>query len=213
MNDIDLAASFAIFEAKQCHANEVLPDHVLLGCLRVISRFGIATLGPWSLDLEPLGVDWVRQPEGPRPKVAYAQETAELFDRAAQIAKSAGDSGVNVNHLLAAFAAAECGLMSELKLAHGITSASWRAAIARLGAEQTNGTKPDRVGSDKKNAREYLTPEEGAEALGIHVQTIRAYIRSGRLPAFRLAGERAIRILRADLEKVLEPLRGETKEE
>jgi hypothetical protein len=35
---------------------------------------------------------------------------------------------------------------------------------------------------------------------------MRAYIRSGRLPAFRVAGERAIRIRHADLEKVLEPL-------
>jgi excisionase family DNA binding protein len=54
--------------------------------------------------------------------------------------------------------------------------------------------------------RDYLTPEEAAEELGVHVQTMRAYIRSGRMPAFRLAGERAIRILRADLEKVLEPV-------
>lgn len=213
MNDADLAASFAIFAAKQSQADEVTPDHVLLGCLRAISRFGIAILGPWNLDLEPLGVDWVRQPEGARPKVAYSQEAAELFDRAAQIAKSAGSSGVSVNHLLAAFAAEEGGLMSELKRVHGITSASWRAAVARLGAEQTNGGNADRVESEKKNSREYLTPEEGAEALGIHVQTMRAYIRSGRLPAFRLAGERAIRILRTDLEKVLEPLKGEKKEE
>ena len=35
---------------------------------------------------------------------------------------------------------------------------------------------------------------------------MRAYIRSGSLPAFRVAGERAIRLLRFDLEKVLEPL-------
>ena len=35
---------------------------------------------------------------------------------------------------------------------------------------------------------------------------MRAYIRSERLPAYRLAGERAIRVLRSDLEKVLEPL-------
>jgi excisionase family DNA binding protein len=61
----------------------------------------------------------------------------------------------------------------------------------------------------KKSEREYLTPEEAAEALGIHVQTMRGYIRSERLPAYRLAGERAIRILRSDLEKVLEPLKGE----
>jgi excisionase family DNA binding protein len=219
MNDTDLAASFAIFAAKQRRADEVTPDHILLGCLRAISRFGIATLGPWSLDLEALGVDWVRQPDGLRPKVAYSAEAVELFDRTARIAKSARESGVGVNHLLAAFATEEGGLMGELKRAHGITSASWRAAVARLGQGETNGTnsgaesKRDRAGSEARSAREYLTPEEAAEALGIHVQTMRAYIRSGRLPAFRLAGERAIRLLRSDLEKVLEPLQGEKKEE
>jgi excisionase family DNA binding protein len=213
MNDADLAASVAIFAAKQSGSKEVTPDHILLGCLQAISRFGIATVGPWSLDLERLGVDWVRQPSGPRPKVAYSQESVDLFDRAALIAKSSGDAGVGVNHLLAAFAAEEGGLMGELKQAHGITSASWRAAVARIGADETSGSKPERAGSEGKLAREYLTPEEAAEALGIHVQTMRAYIRSERLPAFRLAGERAIRILRTDLEKVLEPLNGEKKEE
>src|SRR6185369_13206993 len=141
MNDTDLATSFAIFAAKQGGGDEVTPDHILLGCLRVISRFGIATLGPWSLDLEALGVDWIRQPEGPRPKVAYSQEAAELFDRAAQIAKSGGDNGVSVNHLLAAFATEEGGLMGELKRKHGIASASWRAAVARLGGGETTTVK------------------------------------------------------------------------
>jgi excisionase family DNA binding protein len=209
MSDTETAASFAIFAAKQQGIDEVTPDHILLGCLRAISRFGIAALGPWNIDLETLGVDWLSQPDGPRPKVAYSREAVELFDRAAQIAKSIGDSGVSVNHLLAAFAAEEGGLMGELKRTHGITSASWRAAIARIGVNETHGATPESAPSEKKTERDYLTPEEAAEALGIHVQTMRAYIRSERLPAFRLAGERAIRILRTDLEKVLEPLRGE----
>jgi len=205
MNDADLAASFAIFAAKQRDSAEVTPDHILLGCLRVISRFGIASLGPWSFDLESLGVDWLRQPDGPKPKVAYSQDAVDLFDRAARIAKSAGDPGVGVNHLLAAFATEDTGLMGELKRAHGITSASWRAAIAKSWSARSPfvvGSSPE----EKKPARDYLTPEEAAETLGIHVQTMRAYIRSGRVPAFRLAGERAIRIRRGDLEQVLEPL-------
>ena len=41
---------------------------------------------------------------------------------------------------------------------------------------------------------EYLSPEDAAAELGIHVQTVRTYVRSGKLPAMRLAGERAIRI-------------------
>ena len=205
MNDVDLAASFAIYAAKQQGSAEVNPDHILLGCLRAISRFGITTLGPWSVDLESLGVDWVRPADVPKPKVAYSEEAVDLFDRAAQIAKSVGDGWVGVNHLLAAFATGECRLMEELKRAHGITSASWRAAVARLNSEEALGSHAPK-GTEKKPAREYLTPEEAAETLGIHVQTMRAYIRSGRLPAIRLAGERAIRIRRGDLERVLEPL-------
>ncbi len=213
MNLTDVASSFAIFAAKSRGDAEVGPDHILLGCLRAISRFGIATVGPWRLDLESLGVDWLRQPDGPRPKVAYSQKAVDLFDCAAQIAKSVGESGISVNHLLAAFANEETGLMGELKRVHGITSASWRAAVAELDSERTNGSKPEGVTVEKTKSREYLTPEEAAQTLSIHVQTMRAYIRTGRLPAFRVAGERAIRILRADLGKVLEPLEVEKKEE
>jgi len=199
MGDVDTAASFAIFAAKQGGAAEVTPDHILLGCMRVISRFGIAVIGAWSVDLESLGVDWVRQPAGPRPKVAYSGETVALFDQAARIAKSTGAASVGITHLLAAFASEDAGLMGELKRTYGITNSSWRAAIAALEqAEPGSG--------EKTQAPEYLSPEQAAEALGIHVQTMRAYIRSERLPAYRLAGERAIRVLRSDLEKVLEPL-------
>jgi excisionase family DNA binding protein len=202
MNDTDLAASFAIFVAKQQGAAEVTADHLLLGSLRAISRFGIATIGSWSLDLESLGVDWVTQPEGPKPKVIYSQDAVEIFDRATAIARSTSDL-LTVFHLLAAFATEERGLMGQLKRAHGITSAGWRAAIAQLASPNGQSAKPEPA---KQVTRDFLTPEEAADALGIHVQTMRAYIRSGRLPAFRLAGERAIRIRRLDLEKLLEPL-------
>ena len=212
MNDVDLAASFAIFVAKQRGSAEVTADHLLLGCLRAVSRFGIVTLGGWNLDLEALGVDWVHQPEGPRGKVAYSEDAVGVFDRAAQIARAGGAGGVGVEHLLAAFAGEEGGLMGELKRDHGITSAAWRAAIARLEPEDGNGNAAKPEAGARKSVREYLTPEEAAEALGIHVQTMRAYIRSGRLPAFRVAGERAIRIRREDLGKVLEPLGSEKKE-
>lgn len=212
MIELEVATAFAIFAAKQSASQEVSPDHLLLGCLRAISRFGVVTLGAWSVDLEALGVDWVRQPDTPPPKVAYSQESVELFDRAAGISNSMGQSKLNVSHLLAAFANEEGGLMGTLKRMHGITSASWRAAIAQIGWNESSPAEGVRLTAEPKVLREYLTPDEAAEALGIHVQTMRAYIRSERLPAFRLAGERAIRILRSDLAKVLEPLRGDRKE-
>jgi hypothetical protein len=115
ISESEFAASFAICDA------EVTLDHIPLGCLWAISRFGIATLGPLSLGLGPLGVAWMRQPAGPRPEVAYSQEAVDLFDCAAQLAKSAGENGISVNRLLTAFATEEAGLMGGLKLAHGIT--------------------------------------------------------------------------------------------
>jgi len=160
-------------------------------------------LGPWTLDLEALGVDWLQPSVKSGIKVRYSDPVVEIFDRAARIAKADGAASIRVDHVLAAFAGEESGLMGDLKRAHGITSASWRAAVAQLEKAAPAGRGGE---SGSRVAREYLSPEEAAEVLGIHVQTLRAYIRSGKLPAHRLAGERAIRIRRKDLEAVLEPL-------
>jgi excisionase family DNA binding protein len=94
--------------------------------------------------------------------------------------------------------------MSELKQKYGITSAAWRSALARHFAEMASESRV--VEPTRPTGREYLSPEEAAAELGVHVQTIRVYVRSGKIPALRLAGERAIRIRRTDLDKVLEPL-------
>ncbi len=51
-----------------------------------------------------------------------------------------------------------------------------------------------------------LTPEEVAEYLKVHVETVRLWIRSGRLPAFRLGGLRALRIRRNDVDRLLLPV-------
>jgi excisionase family DNA binding protein len=50
------------------------------------------------------------------------------------------------------------------------------------------------------------SPEDAAEYLGVHVKTVRNWIRSGRLPASRLAGQRVLRIRAADLNRLLEPV-------
>jgi excisionase family DNA binding protein len=110
---------------------------------------------------------------------------------------------MRIEHLLAAFAPEEDGLMGELKRSHGVTSAAWRAAAAQRTSSHTREAGATPAASAD---HEYLTPEEAAEALSIHVQTLRAYVRSGKLPAMRLAGERAIRIRRSDLQTILEPL-------
>jgi excisionase family DNA binding protein len=54
-----------------------------------------------------------------------------------------------------------------------------------------------------------FSPEEAAAYLKVHVQTVREWIRTGRLKASRLAGQRALRIRARDLQAVLEPLEGD----
>jgi excisionase family DNA binding protein len=211
MKDTESAASFAVALAKKRGLREVTPDELLLGCLYAISQFGIVQLGAWTIDLEALGIDWLHRPEHNGAKVAYSQAVVEIFDLAARMARSE-ESGIHVPHLLAAFAAEETGLMRELKRTHGMTSGSWRAAIAQLPSNGLGDKSRDTQAglSQARVVRDYLSPEEASEVLGVHVQTLRAYVRSGKLPALRLAGERAIRIRRVDLDKLLEPVVPET---
>jgi excisionase family DNA binding protein len=200
MSSVELATSFAVTRAKGRGQEMVTPDDLLVGCLHSISRLGVVELGPWVLDLEVMDVDWLVKPGPPDARVSYSQEAVDVLDRAARIASADGASSIEARHLLAAFAGEESGLMAELKQTYGITSATWRAAIARSTAGAKDGPRVHDA------AGEYFSPEQAAEKLGIHVQTLRAYVRSGKLPAMRLAGERSIRIRRSDLEKVLEPL-------
>ena len=208
MREVEAAVAFAIALAKQ-RATDVGPDELLLGALHSISRFGVVRLGDVVVDLEDLGLDWLSPPR-PDPrlvsivsKLAYSEAAIAIFDLAAVIARADGTTAMGVNHLLAAFGNSTNGLAAELKRRHNLSNADWRLAIACLSPAESN-THPDMPSPGAQ--RDYLTPEEAAETLGIHVQTLRGYVRSGKLPAMRLAGERAIRIRRIDLEAVLEPL-------
>ena len=208
---IDDASAYAIARAKTRGDGEVMPDDLIAACLRAIARFGVVEIGGLLIDLEALGIDWLREPEKSQAKVSYSDGFVRLLDLAALIAKPDGAERVQIEHVLAAFAHAftknEDGIMGKLKRT-GVTSPALRAAAARIrrreNESQPAGPAPIAQG------REYLSPEEAAAELGVHVQTLRGYIRSGKLPAARLAGERAIRVRRQDLYKLLEPFQAET---
>lgn len=63
----------------------------------------------------------------------------------------------------------------------------------------------------EQEPKELLSVQEAADFLGLSVSTIRRYIRDGRLPAYRVAGERLLRIKRSDLEELLDPIFEEGK--
>jgi excisionase family DNA binding protein len=53
----------------------------------------------------------------------------------------------------------------------------------------------------------YLTIRETATLLIVSTRTIHRYIAEGKLKAYRVAGEKAIRIKREDIEALLQPVR------
>lgn len=207
MSSGESACKFAIEHAKKQKRETITADDLLLGCLRCVSQFGIAEIGMWSIDLEALGFDWLAIGEEKRHKVTYSQEVVDVLDQAAIIARASESPVVRAQDLLVAYAGRDSGLMGRLKKEFRFTNAQWRAAVAGLTvmAEEKSGATPAAGKAAQSPEREYLTPEQAAETLAIHVQTLRAHVRSGKLPALRLAGERAIRIRRSDLEKIFEP--------
>jgi excisionase family DNA binding protein len=201
--DLNDALRTAISFAKVRQSPTVEPDDILLGALTVLSRFAIAHLGPLNLDLEPFGVSSKRAPTStPTPaKPSYSDQTVALLDAASAIALADGSPKVGLSHLLACFADVETGLMGQLRQRYGLDSAAWRTALSRLLEPEDQPAAPVQPAG-----RPYYTPEEAAAYLGVHIQTIRGYIKSAKLPALRIAGERAIRLRREDLDALLEPL-------
>lgn len=219
MDDESLEAvtAYAIELARRRGAGEIGADDMIAGGLLALSRFGIVEIGNAIVDLEDLGLDWcapARTRSG--PKLAYSDGAVLLFDHAARIAKQDGACGpaVTVEHLLVAGDWLTSDLLKDLHQRYGITSTLWRASLARRRASSVAPQESSRKARESAAAppvngtveRDYLSPEEAARELGVHVQTLRAYIRSGKLPALRIAGERAIRIRRTDLSTVMEPV-------
>lgn len=241
------AARRAIARAKRRRADLVTPDDLLLGLLTETSRFGIALLGTWMIDVAALDGEGDREttgsgpeatdggggmtgggpeargarPEatdgGPRmtdgaPAPAYATDTVRLFERGAELAREDGAVAMGLVHLLAAYADEPSPMMEELRRVHGFSSAEWRGALAR-GEVGPWGRPAGTAGAGTEGARgrnghvpDLMSVDEAAEYLGVHAQTVRNYIRGGKLPAYRLAGERYIRVLRKDLLALLEKM-------
>jgi excisionase family DNA binding protein len=114
---------------------------------------------------------------------------------------------------LVAFADENNGLMAQLKEKYNFSGKEWRVALANW---QFISPQKERIDSEidgHSNTATYsvekqlFSPDEAADFLSVHVQTIRGYIRMGKLPALRLAGERALRIKREDLLGLLEPFK------
>ena len=213
-------AAHAIERARSRGADRIEPDDLLAGLLLAVSRFGIVDFGPLAIDLEPLELQFDLPTPEPSVKPAYSPEAAAVFDRAARIARGDGAGLLAPIHLLVALGDPSIPIFARIAHLYRLDSASWRRLLAgiepgpgrRRGVPGDAGgnTPADRAASSahggKPRAEDLLSPEEAAALLGLHIQTLRGYIRSGRLPAFRVAGQRAIRLNREDVLGLLERL-------
>lgn len=198
-NALIRGSRLAIARAKGRGGEEVTSEDLLAGMLHASARFGVAILGSLTVDLEELGEPTLEETDAAGPKVAYSDEAVALFDEAARVARLDGCPKIEPVHMLVAFAREENGLMGRIKRRYGLDAAGWRAALARWSSVEKGRS------AAAPSAQELMSPDEAAEFLGVHTQTVRGYIRAGKLPAHRLAGERAIRIRRQDLLGLLEP--------
>ena len=210
---VSAAARGAIRRSKVRGAEEVTPDDLLVGALSELARFGIALVGPWAIDVASLdgtGGSMAAARDGAPPTApSYSEASVAVFEEASRLASEDGSASLGLVHLLAALGERDEGLMAELRERHGFTAVEWRAALARgeLGPASTvgtsNGAGPD---DGSAGAPELLSVDRAASFLDVHAQTVRNYIRAGKLPAYRLAGEGFIRVLRRDLLGLLEPV-------
>jgi excisionase family DNA binding protein len=164
-------------------------DVFFVAFLRMMSRFGVFSFGPVTIYV-PVIEDVLRRTAttdiDPSTYVRFSNVMLEEQKRLG--------GPVNELHALLAFMRVNEGLAGRVFGELGVRPEQVEEYARSAGA--SGAVAPQKL----------YSPEEAAEYLGVHVQTVRAWIRSGRLKASRLAGQRALRIKAADLMTVLEPV-------
>jgi excisionase family DNA binding protein len=170
-------------------------DICFLAYLQRLSRFGYFTLGPITIDVN-LIEDIVARTVPRAEPAGLTADAVRFVDLLAEELRRSGRRRIDELHYLLAFMRCNEGLPGRVFGELGVTP----EAVERY-LKQTGGAVPAVEPADR-----LMSPEEVADYLGVHVQTVRAWIRSGRLPARRVAGLRALRIRYADVVDLLRPL-------
>lgn len=177
------------------YGSNATTDMMFLAYLQRMSRFGFFSYGPVMIDVRIIE-DIVERMEMTSPAEGlpvysddYVQFTRVLMDEG----RRSGRRRLDELHFLLAFMRFGEGLPARVFGELGITPGQVEQYAKNRGRE--DGT-----------LEKLYSPEEVAEYLGVHVQTVRTWIRTGRLPARRLAGQRALRVRASDIQGVLEPV-------
>ena len=165
---------------------------VLFVCfLREVARFGFFRLGPIVIDVrlveEVVEAQLIAAPSTEPDD--YIPFSRLLMD---EVRRSGGRRMDELHHLLVFM---RCG----------------KGVAARVFGEL--GVTPEQVESylrsglgEPASPETWMTPEEVAAYLRVHVQTVRTWIREGKMPARRVVGMRSLRVRATDAARMLRPL-------
>lgn len=170
-------------------------DVFFLAFLRRVERFGYFTLGPITIDVR-LIEDIVERTVVPSEQSPppFGDDLTRFSRVLMEEVQRSGRRRIDDLHVLLALMRFPEGLPARVFGELGVTAEQIEQYV------KSGGEAPHH-----RTERLY-SPEDAAEYLGVHVQTVRAWIRSGRLKASRLAGQRALRIRESDLTSILEPI-------
>lgn len=170
-------------------------DVFLLAFLRRVERFGYFTLGPITIDVR-LIEDIVERTVVPAEEETppFGEQMTRFSHVLMEEVRRSGRRRIDDLHVLLALMRFPEGLPARVFGELGVTPEQVEEYIKSGGQVAP------------REAERLYSPEEAAEYLGVHVQTVRAWIRSGRLRASRLAGQRALRIRASDVNLLLEPV-------
>ncbi len=185
-------------------------DMEFIAYLRVLSRFGLFRYGPITIAISPVeDLFWreyaiLRRSDLPawdvlgRGVSSTTDEMHDFFTRAWAESRREGRRSVNELDYLLTFMSHDAGIPRRVFSELGVSPARVRAFAEREGSGQA---------SPASAVERLYSAEEAAQYFGVRVETVRSWIRSGKLPAARLAGLKSIRIRESDLAKVLDPIR------
>jgi excisionase family DNA binding protein len=173
-------------------------DMEFLNFLRNNSRFGFFIFGPVTIDVRVVEDIFYRtapRGSGGPDHPPIADDYLRFGHRLVAEMRKSGRRELDELAYLLAFMRTDERLPARVFGELGVSAEDVERYAASLTAGTAGGAPAERL----------LTTEEAAEYYGVHVQTVRAWIRAGKLPASKLAGQKSIRIWESDLKKVLEP--------
>jgi excisionase family DNA binding protein len=199
----------AMERARARGAAWVEPDDLLAGMLLAIARFGIVDLGERVIDLSELEPGFDLPPAELAVRPRYTPAAAAVFERAARVARADGEVRLTPNHLLVVLGDHSIPTFARIAVLHGIDPTGWRRLLSCIAPPRSAvpaRTEPPPAPLVGFGA---LVPQdEAARALGVTLNTLRAYVRAGKLTAFRVPGDHpSVRIRRDDLVALLALLR------